>query len=280
MPVGGGEDLKGPREIPGRQGGTVLSVVVPVYGCAATVRLLHRRITAAVSTLTDRFELILVDDRAEDGAWPMMRALAERDAKVVACRLARNVGQSLATAAGLAQSAGDHAVVMDCDLQDPPEAIPDLYRAARGDVDIVFGRRTGKYRSAARHAVKKIYVAMFALAVGRPFDSELGAFGVVSRRVVDAVLRMNDPDFNYFMALCWLDVPKTVVPYRREPRSSGRSSYNLARLFSLTRSVLAFAWRSRSRAAGADRGAYYEIAEIVDRRTGTRSPIAAAGDSP
>lgn len=261
---------------------TALSVVVPVYGCAGTVALLHRRVVEALSPLVERFELILVDDCSRDDAWPMMRALAERDARVVACRLSSNVGQSQAILAGLAQSSGEHAVVMDCDLQDPPEAIADLYRARR-DFDIVLGRRTGKYRSVARNLAKKLYVAIFALAVGRPFDSELGSFAVVSRRVVDAVLRLNDPDFSYFMALCWLDLPNTKVEYRRERRTIGRSSYSAARLFSLTLSILAFAgrWRHHRNTEAPASKPLYRIAEIVDRRGEVLHPVyAAAGDAP
>lgn len=260
--------------------GAALSVVVPVYGCAGTVALLHRRVVDALSPLVERFELILVDDCSHDGAWPMMRALAERDSRVVACRLVSNVGQSLAIAAGLAHASGDHAVVMDCDLQDPPEAIADLYRAVQADVDIVFGRRTGKYRSVTRQLAKKIYVAFFALAVGRPFDSELGSFGVVSRRVIDAVLRMNDPNFNYFMALCWLDVPKTNVSYRREQRSVGRSSYNIRRLLFLIASIMVFAkrWHYERPANWIGGERFYAIAEIVDRRNDARHPVYAAAE--
>lgn len=270
-------------DLPVPSSGTTLSVVVPVYGCAGTVAMLHRRVVDALSPLGEPFELILVDDCSPDNAWPMMRALAERDSRVVACRLASNVGQSLAIAAGLARASGRYAVVMDCDLQDPPEAIADLYRAARGDFDIVFGRRTGKYRATVRHIVKKIYVAFFALAVGRPFDSEIGTFSIVSRRAIDAVLRMNDPKFNYFMALCWLDLPKTKVPYRRDQRSVGRSSYRIGRLFALIPSILVFAMRWRyglaPRRAGNEK--FYAIAEIVDRRGTIRQSVyAAAGDAP
>src|SRR6185312_2956818 len=147
-------------------------------GCAGTVALLHRRVGGALVPLVGRVELILVGACFPGRAWPMVRGVAERDSRVVACRLVSNVGQSLAIAAGLAHASGDHAVVMDCDLQDPPEAIADLYRAVQADVDIVFGRRTGKYRSVTRQLAKKIYVAFVARAVGRPVDSELGSFGV------------------------------------------------------------------------------------------------------
>ena len=118
-----------------------LSVVVPVYGCAGCLPELHRRITATLEALRIAYEIVLVDDRSQDGAWEVIGGLAREDPHVRGVRLSRNFGQHLAITAGLAESRGDWAVVMDCDLQDPPEEIPRLLEQGLRGFDVVHGRR-------------------------------------------------------------------------------------------------------------------------------------------
>src|SRR6478672_4351892 len=101
-----------------------LSVIVPVYGCGGTLVSLHDRLVRVLERLEPYFDIVLVDDRGPDTSWMVMCELAEFDPRVVACRMSRNVGQQLAITAGIEQCRGEYAVVMDCDLQDPPEAIP------------------------------------------------------------------------------------------------------------------------------------------------------------
>ena len=100
--------------------------------------------------LVSDYEVIYVDDRAPDGSWRILRKLAERDPHVIACQLSRNFGQQIAITAGLEQCSGDYVVVMDCDLQDPPEIIGKLLTTAQGGFDIVFAKRKSAYRSTIR----------------------------------------------------------------------------------------------------------------------------------
>ena len=99
---------------------TVLSVVVPVYGCADCLSELHRQLTEQVTRITASYELVFIDDRSVDQGWTVLRALARRDPHVRAFRLSRNFGQDAAITAGLAQARGDWAVIMDCDLEESP----------------------------------------------------------------------------------------------------------------------------------------------------------------
>jgi len=163
-----------------------LSVVVPVYGCSGTLRPLHERLTEVLSGLTGQYEIVFVDDRAGDGAWPILQDLAARDRHVVVCRLSRNFGQQIATTAGLEHARGDYIVVMDCDLQDPPEAIPRLLAAARAGADIVFAKRKSAYQSGFRTLLGRLYFGLLSLISGLDIDPELGAFSIVSRRVASA----------------------------------------------------------------------------------------------
>src|ERR1700757_2505027 len=101
----------------------LISVVVPVYGCSKCLVALHDRLTQSLLTITDRYELVLIDDRSEDGGWEVLQRLAASAPRVRAYRLSRNFGQDAAITAGLAQARGEWAVVMDCDLQEAPEEI-------------------------------------------------------------------------------------------------------------------------------------------------------------
>ena len=118
-----------------------LSVVVPVYGCEESLRDLHARLGKAIEPLTDSYELVLVDDGTTDDSWSVLAELSRVDGRVRAYRLSRNYGQHAAITAGLSMCEGERVVVMDCDLEDPPEEIPRLWSKASEGYDIVFGRR-------------------------------------------------------------------------------------------------------------------------------------------
>ncbi len=141
------------REQTGRDNAAVeLSVVVPVFGCADCLPELHRRLTAALAPLTTDYEILLVDDASSDGAWAIILAMAGEDPCVRGLRLSRNFGQHAAITAGLAGARGRWTVVMDCDLQEPPELIPRLYAEAQEGFDVVHTvrrRRQGAMRRLA-----------------------------------------------------------------------------------------------------------------------------------
>ena len=114
-----------------------ISVVIAVYGCARCLGPLHERLTTMFADLGVSYEIVYVDDRSPDGAWELLLELASTDSTVRLVRLSRNWGQHAAVTAGLTASRGRWTVVMDCDLQDPPEEIPRLYAKAREGHDIV-----------------------------------------------------------------------------------------------------------------------------------------------
>jgi glycosyltransferase involved in cell wall biosynthesis len=207
-----------------------LSVVIPVYGCADCVRPLHSRLTAVLGQLVDTYELIFVDDRSPGDDWMILRAIAEGDPAVRLVRLSRNFGQHAAITAGLERSRGRHVVVMDCDLQDPPEEIPRLYAAAMRGAEIVFTRRKGRQHSMFRRWASRLYSKLLNAALKTNLDYEIGAFSLASRKVVDAALRVSDVDRNYVMILGWLGFEQTTVEYAHRDRHSGKSSYSFGAL--------------------------------------------------
>jgi len=208
----------------------VLSVVVPVYGCQPCMRHLHERLTASLGDLDLSYEIILVDDRAEDGSWLEIERLAGLDRSVRGILLSRNFGQHAAITAGLHFARGAWVAVMDCDLQDPPEAIPRLYAKALEGHDIVFGRRTRKPTNLVRRLLGRIYFRGIRFFWGSQIDGQYGSFSVISRKVVDAFLTLHDQDRHYMMILNWLKFDTASVDYEPATRYRGRSSYSLPRL--------------------------------------------------
>ena len=205
-------------------GDVVLSVVVPVFGCADCLVALHTRLTDSVRQITDRYELVFVDDRSQDGGWPILQRLVAQDEHVRAFRLSRNFGQDAAITAGLAQAAGEWAVVMDCDLQEAPEDIPRLWAAAGEGYDLVRTTRRGWRHSAFRRWASRMYRQLTLETDVRPDYSNLS---LLSRRVIDAFLRLHDRDREWAIALDWLGFDSTNVEIEHHERHAGKSGYTL-----------------------------------------------------
>jgi glycosyltransferase involved in cell wall biosynthesis len=208
-----------------------ISVVVPVYGCTPCLAPLHQRLRAVLDELVDGdFELILVDDRDGQGAWEAIGELAVGDSRVRGLRLSRNFGQHAAITAGLAAARGEYAVVMDCDLQDPPEEIPRLYAEAMAGYDVVYGRRRAKPTSFHRRLAARIYFKGLNLFTGAGIQGEFGSFSLISRKVIDGVLSFRDQDRHYLLILHWLGFDWAAVDYEPSTRYAGKSSYSLGSL--------------------------------------------------
>lgn len=199
-----------------------LSVVVPVYGCADCLHALYARLASAMAQVTNRFELVFVDDRSRDGAWPILEAFAAADPRVRAVRLSRNFGQDAAITAGLTLARGAWVVVMDCDLQEAPEDIPRLWAARAGGHEIVRTLRRGWRHSAPRRWSSRAYRRLTRETDMRPDYSNLS---LLSRRVVDAFLSLQDRDREYLIALDWLGFSSTAIEIEHAERHAGRSSY-------------------------------------------------------
>lgn len=207
-----------------------LSVVVPVYGCADCLEALHQRLTPVLQACAASYEIVLVDDCAPDGAWRVIRQLAAQDSRVRGIRLSRNFGQHAAITAGLAECKGERAVVMDCDLQDPPEAIAKLVQHALAGHDIVLARRKRKKQSRFRQLAASLYFRALTAVSAHRFDGEYGAFSIISRPVIDAYLRFRDRDRHYLFILYWLGFDASAIEYDHAPRHSGASAYTLRAL--------------------------------------------------
>jgi polyisoprenyl-phosphate glycosyltransferase len=207
-----------------------LSVVVPVYRCEGALRELHRRLTESLEWTDGSYEIVLIEDRGPDGSWEVLDELASIDPHVRAFRLSRNFGQHAAITAGLSRSRGRWVVVMDCDLQDPPEEIRRLYAKASEGYEVVLARRTKKRASLFRRLASSTYFALMNFFTGTSIDPGHGSFSIISRKVVDAFLAVKDRDRHYLFVLYWLGFDRASIEYEHAARTDGKSSYTLTRL--------------------------------------------------
>jgi dolichol-phosphate mannosyltransferase len=206
---------------------TEISIVVPVYGCRDCLQELHRRLCDSASEITSDFQIVYVDDRSPDGAWETLSKIASADPRVVAIRLSRNFGQDAAITAGLARSNGQWTAVLDCDLEEPPEMIPRLYRRALDGYDIVQGVRVVWKHSRFRRLMSRLYRYLMLESDPKPSYSNLS---ILSRRVVDSFLRLGDREREYQLMLDWLGFSRATIPFEHQERPVGRSAYTLRRL--------------------------------------------------
>jgi len=212
---------------------TELSIVIPVYGCDPCLRALHARLAAATADVTSDVEFVFVDDRSPDDAWQTLRELGAADPRVKAFRLSRNFGQHAAITAGLAQSTGRWVVVMDCDLEDPPEHIPRLYAKALEGYDVVLSRRRRRRGSWLRRTTGSGYYRLRNRLVGTEMHTNYTNLSLISRNVVDAFLTLRDNDRQYLLIVQWLGFRQTAVEVEQEERHEGRSAYDARSLINV-----------------------------------------------
>ena len=219
---------------------TEISVVIAVYGCAGCLVPLHERLTATLGAMGVEYEIVYVDDRSPDGAWDELLQLAAADPVVRLVRLSRNWGQHAAVTAGLTQSRGRWTVVMDCDLQDPPEEIPQLYAKALDGHDIVLTRRTGRRQPLHRRLGARAYFRMRDIFLGMKVDPEYSMLSILSRKVVDSFLSLGDRDRQYMLLLHWMGFERAVIEMEHAEREVGKSSYTMRALLKVALDGLFF----------------------------------------
>jgi polyisoprenyl-phosphate glycosyltransferase len=207
-----------------------LSVVIPVYGCAPCLKPLYRRLTNVLDLMACDYEIVFVDDGGIDGADLILAGLAHEDPRVVIRRMIRNAGQPAAINAGLTSCSGKIAVVMDCDLEHPPEIIPRLLQKSAEGNEMVFAIRTSR-----RPGLRQMCSGIFRRAIipFRRFPNHLHytSFSLLTRAAIDRYLQFDDRHRGYLVILDRLDLSFGMVEYRPEERCAGRSSYDWIKLF-------------------------------------------------
>ena len=210
-----------------------LSVVVPCYNEEACLDALHARVSAAaIAAVGDDHEIVLINDGSRDGSWSVMQRLAGSDAHVVAINLSRNHGHQLALTAGLDLCAGEQILIIDADLQDPPELLSDMRAtmAAEG-ADVVYAVRR---RREGETVFKKITAAAFYRALDHitdtPIPLDTGDFRLMSRRALDALLSLPEQARFIRGMVAWIGFRQVPFVYDRAERVAGESKYPLSKM--------------------------------------------------
>lgn len=203
-----------------------ISVVIPVYGCREALPELHRRLTESVGSITDDYEIILVNDNCPQNSWEVIEQICREDKHVVGLEMSRNFGQLKATLAGLDYSSGDWVVVMDCDLQDRPEEIVNLYHKAMEGYDFVVARRAHRQDSGLKVFVSDCFYSVYSFATDVKYDPTLCNFSICSRKVINHYCQMRELHRAYTMYLLWMGFKWTALDVDHNERYAGKSGYN------------------------------------------------------
>jgi polyisoprenyl-phosphate glycosyltransferase len=204
-----------------------LSVVVPVYNEEANVEPLYERLTAVLSGLGVSWEIVFCVDPCTDRTEQLLLALHDRDGRVKMLRFSRRFGQPMATLAGLEAAGGDAVVVIDCDMQDPPELIPELVARWREGYDVVYAQRRSR---AGETLPKRMVAALGYRVIARISEVDIppntGDFRLLSRRVVNNVIALEERHGFLRGLVALVGFHQTSVPYDRQGRAAGTSKYN------------------------------------------------------
>jgi dolichol-phosphate mannosyltransferase len=191
-------------------------------------------VAAARASVGESFELILVDDGSRDETWDDMCTLATSDPHVVAARLSRNFGHQLALSAGLQLSAGARVLIVDADLQDPPELLPRMMDAMDQGADVVYGQRTSRMgESWFKRATAKSFYRLLRKLTDVEIPVDAGDFRLITRRVVRLLADM--PEQHRFVRgmVSWIGMRQVAVPYNRDERTQGQTNYPFGRMLRL-----------------------------------------------
>lgn len=211
----------------------LLSIVSPIYKGEKMLDELVRRITEAVGTITGDYEIILVNDCSPDNSLEKIKEICAVNTKVKGVNLSRNFGQHYAITAGLSKSSGEWVVVMDCDLQDRPEEIPNLFAKAQAGYDSVFAQRVERRDTFAKKLSSSLFYWVFSFLTGSKQDKSVANFGIYNRKVVRAILSMGD-SIRYFPIMAqWVGFRKYFLPVEHAERECGKSSYSFFKLLKL-----------------------------------------------
>jgi len=219
----------------------LISVVSPVYKAENIIPELIKQLHEYLTTITSDYEIILVNDCSPDNSWEAITAECKKDERVKGIDLSRNFGQHYAITAGLNFAKGEWMVVMDCDLQDRPEEIPNLYQKAQGGYDSVFAQRIKRQDTFTKRLFSKFFYAIFSYLTDTKQDPTVANFGIYNRKVIDSILTMKDY-IRYFPTMVqWVGFKKYYLPVQHAERYEGKTSYNFKTLLKLAiNNVLAF----------------------------------------
>lgn len=215
-----------------------ISVVIPVYKGKSQLLELVSKIIDSISLLNKTLEIILVDDGCPEGSWERILELQQQFPQINGLKLSRNFGQHYAITAGLDHSAGEWIVVMDCDIQDRPEEIPNLYAEAQKGFDVVLARRVNRQDGFLKRFGSRIFYRTLAYLTGSRQDESIGNFGIYHRKVIDEVIGMRESIRFFPTMIKWVGFRQTSITVVHQAKTNRSSSYNSRKLFNLALDIM------------------------------------------
>lgn len=211
-----------------------LSVVIPIYNEEGNIPLLHERLTRTLEEMKVGYEFIFINDGSRDRSVELLRELAQKDSHVKYIDFSRNFGHQIAVSAGLDHSRGEAVVIMDADLQDPPELLAEMYRKYKEGFEVVYARRRSRQGESwfKKITARAFYRLLSSLSsVDIPLDT--GDFRIIDHKVVEALRKM--PEKSKFLRgqISWIGFRQTFLEYDRQERHAGETNYPFRKMLSL-----------------------------------------------
>lgn len=216
----------------------LLSIVSPIYKGEKMIDELVYRIEASVSQISSDYEIILVNDNSPDNSWQKIKDLCIKDKRVKGVELSRNFGQHYAITAGLSFAKGEWVVVMDCDLQDNPDEIPNLFAEAQEGWDIVYARRANRKDKPMKRLSSTIFHSVYDWLSGLHTDKAIANYGIYKKCVIDEFNKMPECSRSFGSLISYLGFRTTAIDVKHSQRLEGKSSYSLTKLLRLSYDVI------------------------------------------
>lgn len=212
----------------------LISVVVPVYNEQEVLPEFHRRIFSVLSEAKIAIEVVYVNDGSTDGSLSVLQGFHKADRRIAIVDLSRNFGKEIALSAGLDHAKGDAVVVIDADLQDPPELIPELIKNWKEGYDVVYAKRSVREgETFLKKLTAKLYYRLIRKVSRIAIPEDTGDFRLLSRRAVDSIKLLREQHRFMKGLFAWIGYPQKAVLYRRNPRFAGNTKWNYWRLWTL-----------------------------------------------
>jgi len=209
----------------------LLSIIIPFYNEQEVIEECQSRLSNAVKGIDMNVEMIYINDGSKDNTLPILAELMETDARIKIIDLSRNFGKEIAMTAGIDAAQGDAVIVIDADLQDPPELMVDMVTAWREGYDVVYAKRVERK---GESFMKKLTARLFYKLINKISDTEIpenvGDFRLMSRQAVDALNEVRERKRFMKGLFAWIGFPQKAIEYSRDPRFAGETSWNYGKL--------------------------------------------------
>ena len=218
--------------------GQLISIVIPVYNCSAFIKELHNRLTKTLSSFCNDYEIIFINDGSPQNEWEIISEIAQMDKRVKGINFTKNFGQHYAITAGLSYASGDWFVVMDGDLQDPPEEIVNLFAETSKGYDLVYARRMRRKDTFLKVMTAKLFYLTLKYLSGIKMDSKIANFGIYSKKVAEEFNKMNEFSRSFPSLIQYLGFNYGTIDIEHQRRPDNNTSYTYFKMFSLAGNIL------------------------------------------